>query len=79
MSEFIIKEDGGNVILEECVSIETEITIPDNVTIIGEYAFSACKKLMKIEIPSSVRIIEKDAFCDCINLLEVIIPDSNWN
>ena len=52
------------------------ITIPDNVTSIGDYAFEDCSSLTGITIPSSVKSIGKRAFAYCSNLTSVSIPDS---
>ena len=40
--------------------------IPNNVTNIGEYAFSGNTELMSITIPESVKTIEDYAFIACI-------------
>lgn len=42
--------------------IITDIVIPNSITRIPEYAFSACKSIMNISIPSSVTSIGKNAF-----------------
>lgn len=46
---------------------ETEYTIPNNVTTIGEYAFIASKKLTKVNFPNSLTSIEKSAFAGSKN------------
>ena len=50
--------------------------IPDDVTSIGEQAFSGRKGLSSIEIPSSVTSIGRCAFDDCSGLTSITIPDS---
>ena len=45
-----------------------ELTIPDGVTDIGEYAFSDCSSLENVMIPASVRRIGGHAFGNCPNL-----------
>ncbi len=52
------------------------ITIPDNVIIIGDSAFSGCDSLESINIPDSVTSIGEAAFCDCSSLKGITIPDS---
>ena len=52
-----------------------DITIPDGVTIIGEYSFYACD-LTNVIIPGSVTTIGTYAFNACYNLTEIEIPDS---
>ena len=55
---------------------ETNYTIPNSVTTIGEGAFSGCDSLTSINIPNSVTTIGKDAFSDCISLTSISIPNS---
>ena len=40
----------------------------DGLEEIGEYAFSYCKSLVRIDIPPSVRVIEEGAFDECSEL-----------
>lgn len=52
----------------------TEVTIPDSVTEIGDYAFYECG-LKSITIPNSVKRIGQYAFCKS-RLKSIILPDS---
>ena len=54
----------------------TDITIPDSVTSIGNYAFFNCLKLTSITIPDSVTSIGTSAFHNCNSLISITIPDS---
>ena len=50
------------------------INIPNNVTIIGRYAFYGCSSLTSITIPSSVTSIGYGAFSGCSSLTSITIP-----
>ena len=54
----------------------TNLIIPDEVTNIGDYAFSCCTGLASITIPDSVTSIGDGAFCGCTGLTSITIPDS---
>ena len=58
-----------------CTNIK-EIIIPENVTIIEEYAFSECTGLTEIIVPSKVTSIGRYAFSNNPNLIKVQLPDS---
>ena len=51
----------------------TSITIPDSVTSIEDYAFSACTRLTSITIPDSVTTIGRNAFYRCSALTSITI------
>ena len=51
------------------------ICVPDNVTSIGNYAFSGCSGLTSVTIPDSVTSIGGYAFDDCTGLTKVNITD----
>jgi len=53
-----------------------EFKVLETVKHIGNYAFSNCEKLTKIEIPNSVETIGRYAFSNCSGLKEIIIPDT---
>ena len=52
-----------------------DLTIPDGVTSIGDYAFNYCYSLTSVVIPDSVTSIGKYAFC-CTKMTSITIPDS---
>ena len=58
------------------IAKETNYTIPNSVTTIGEGAFSYCKSLISIKIPNSVTTIGEEAFGGCEFLVNINIPNS---
>ena len=62
--------------LEKYTGADKAVVIPDDVMIIGDFAFSNCSNMSSIVIPNGVTTIEDHAFNFCSNLLEVEIPDS---
>ena len=54
---------------------EKEVTIPDNVTKIGDMAFS-CTKIEKIFLPEGIAVIGESAFRGCSELRGVVLPES---
>ena len=57
-------------------SIEGSITIPNNVTRIGDNAFAGCDKLTAVYIPDGVNYIGQAAFANCYSLSTISIPGS---
>lgn len=53
-----------------------DMTIPDTVTEIGNYAFENCKGLSEMKIPDTVKTIGNGSFFGCENLNKMIIPES---
>lgn len=54
----------------------SEVSIPDSVTTIGDYAFYNCESLMSVDIGNSVISIGNYAFSYCESLTSAIIPNS---
>lgn len=52
------------------------VTLPDTLESIGEFAFSECGLLVEVNIPDSVTEIAYRAFGDCRGLREVTLPHS---
>ena len=50
------------------------ISLPDGMTSIGEWAFAYCSKLTQVTIPGSVTSIGDCSFSDCSALTQVTIP-----
>lgn len=59
-----------------CESLRGPLTIPSNVSSIGECAFWSCKNLTSVNIPNGVTYIGGSAFKFCLSVTEVSVPDS---
>lgn len=70
-----IIETATNKLLSGCKNT----LIPNNVTSIGQHAFSNCSAITNIIIPNSVSSIEHYAFSNCTNLTSIEIPSSVSN
>lgn len=53
---------------------ETDLTVPDNVTIIASGAFRGCKKLTNVTLGKRVTSIHDGAFADCRRLRQITFP-----
>ena len=53
----------------------TEVSLPKTLTEIGDFAFTSCSKLGKIEFPESITTIGRSAFEGCFALSEVTFHD----
>ncbi|MBQ2819205.1 MAG: leucine-rich repeat protein [Clostridia bacterium] len=54
----------------------TTLIIPDDVTYIGDFAFSGCESITYVVIPDSVTSIGDYAFFLCSNMANIVIPNS---
>ena len=72
----LYSKDGKTLIQYAIGKTDTSFEIPNNVTTIGEYAFSGCDSLTSIVIPDSVTTIGEKAFYNCNRLRSIVIPDS---
>lgn len=63
-----------NELFDECESIES-ISLPNNTTSVGNYAFRGCKKLLSINIPESVDKIGINPFVKS-GVSEIILNNS---
>ena len=82
-NEYYYSEGGilfnkDKTILIQCPAgkFESEYSIPDGVTNIGDYAFFGCSNLSSIMIPNGVTSIGNYAFFGCRSLSEITIPES---
>ena len=63
LGTFTINDDGK--LVKYTIGNETDITIPETVTYIGDNAFNGCGKLTSVKIPASVQAIGRRAFSGC--------------
>ena len=80
--KYSLKHVGNNYTgLEICEADKDiiQLTIPENVTSIGNNAFYDCYNLTSIEIPDSVTTIGSYAFYGCSRLLNIDIPNGVAN
>ena len=61
-----------------CTSL-VSVSIPNSITIIGDYAFAYCSSLKSIAIPNSVKSIGPFAFAGCASLTNVTIDNKMTN
>lgn len=54
----------------------SNVTIPQNVTSIGDYTFAYCQSLTNFTVPNGVTSIGKDVFQWCAGLRSITIPNS---
>ena len=64
-----------NGILIDGTACSGEVTIPEGVTSIGDFAFSGCSSMTSITIPDSVKSIGDSAFEWCTGLTSIEIPE----
>ena len=60
-------------------TLVTNLTIPNGVTSICNFAFRGCTSLTSVTIPDSVTLIGDYAFMDCSSLTSIEIPNSVTN
>lgn len=70
---------GYEPMLEPWLEYERKITsviVKDDVTRIGDFAFSSCVNLTRVSLPDTLESIGQGAFYECKKLKTVTIPDS---
>lgn len=67
---------GANIVSNTYENGKGIITFDDNITVIGESAFTGCAGLTSIIIPETVTIIKRAAFQQCYSLKEIKLPNS---
>lgn len=67
-----IIEKQSNILVAGCMNS----FIPDDVTEIGNYAFTNCTGLTTLKFPKGLKTIGRYAFCGCKGLTSLVIPDN---
>lgn len=76
-SENGILYNKDKTILYACPKFKSgDITIPNTVVEIGDYAFANCNNLVQFAIPEGIIKLGSNVFAGCINLENIIITDS---
>ena len=66
--------NGTLVKFDQSKNLGRTITVPKDVSIIGEKAFQNCLNVENIVLPDTVKIISNNAFQSCVNLRSVAMP-----
>ena len=64
----------GTMLFYQCYEL-TDVTLPADLTVIGDSMFENCTKLTHVTIPSGVTRIEREAFAMCGALEEIRLPE----
>ena len=73
MEDFEIDDNG---ILVNYRGNATDVTLPDGINAIGEYAFFENETITSVVIPEAVKIIKRSAFEGCMNIESATLPSS---
>lgn len=71
--DFVINTNG---VLTKYNGSDAVVTVPDNVTAIGGYAFEDCTALTEVHLPEGILSMGSFAFAGCTGLKEINIPDT---
>ena len=66
--------DYGTGAFYKCTALAS-VSLPDTMTMIGDYAFSGCHALGSVTLPNTLVSIGKRAFRSCSSLVSITIPE----
>ena len=66
--------DNGTGAFYQCTALAS-VSLPDTMTMIGDYAFSGCHALGSVTLPNTLVSIGKRAFRTCSSLVSITIPE----
>lgn len=69
-----IKLDNNNL-FSNCLSL-TSITLPNNLTSIGNVCFDNCSSLQNINLPTSIVSLGSSCFHGCLSLTNIVLPNT---
>ena len=74
-------EDGRFIIIDNCLALAAgkdleSVTIPNDITDLGPYAFSKCQQLRSVTLPNSVTKVSEGCFSYCSSLEGILLPSS---
>lgn len=75
VTRYMFKIFNGTLIEYKSEKNETEIVIPDNITIISQRAFSDCKTIKSVRLSKNITRIEASAFSGCSSLEYILLSD----
>ncbi|MBQ6936696.1 MAG: leucine-rich repeat domain-containing protein, partial [Clostridia bacterium] len=73
MSGFVVSESKE---LVSYVGEETDVIVPEGVTLIGEYAFKNRSDITSVKLPKSLLKISGYSFYGCTGITEFVVPDT---
>lgn len=76
LNGYTVTEIGNSAFLGREI---TSVTIPDSVTVIGDFSFAHCPNLKEVQISENVTFINDGAFGDCDSLTGIWVDPKNWD
>lgn len=76
LNGYTVTEIGNSAFLGRAI---TSVTIPDSVTVIGDFSFAHCPNLKEVQISENVTFIDTGAFGDCKSLTGIWVDPKNWD